>query len=59
MIMPAVQDQLAIVSNSNNALLKEMVERAADCLGVLAEAGGEITAEAVDGVLETFIRILD
>ena len=48
MIMPAVQDQLEIDSNSNNVQLKEMVERAADCLGILAEAGGKITAEAVD-----------
>ena len=35
-----------------------MVERAADCLGILAEAGGKITAEDIDQVLETFIRIL-
>jgi hypothetical protein len=45
-IMPTVRDQLAI----NN---KELVEKAADCLGILAEAGGRSTAEVqvFDGLL--------
>lgn len=34
---------------------KELVEKAAECLGCLAEAGGKITAEAVNEALETVI----
>lgn len=47
-IMPHVLKQLG----TNN---KELVERTADCLGILAEAGGKITAEAVDEALQTVI----
>ena len=47
-IMPVVQTQLAL----NN---KELVERTAECLGILAETGGKVTAEAVDDALRTVI----
>jgi len=41
---------------SNN---KELVEKAADCLGILAEAGGKTTAEVFDSVLLQVIEFLD
>jgi hypothetical protein len=51
-MMPYVIKQLS----HNN---KELVEKAAECLGSLAEAGGKITAEAVNEALETVIQYLD
>ena len=51
-IMPSVLAQL----RSDN---KELVESTADCLGVLAEAGGKITAENVDDALKTVLKFLE
>jgi len=51
-IMPCVQIQL----QNNN---KELVEKAADCLGILAEAGGKTTAEVFDSVLIEMISFLE
>ena len=51
-MMPFVIVQLS----QNN---KELVEKAAECLGSLAEAGGKVTAEAVNEALETVIQFLD
>jgi len=50
-IMTSVENQLKI----NN---KELVEKAADCLGILAEAGGKTTAEVFDSVLDKMIEML-
>jgi uncharacterized protein (UPF0147 family) len=50
-IMPYVMNQLHV----NN---KELVEKAADCLGILAEAGGKTTAEVFDQVLNQVIEFL-
>jgi hypothetical protein len=47
-MMPFVIEQL-----SRND--KELVEKAAECLGSLAEAGGKITAETVNFALETVL----
>ena len=38
---------------------KELVEKAADCLGILAEAGGKTTAEVFDIHLVDVIKILE
>jgi len=46
--MPFVLTQLLIDN-------KELVEKSAECLGSLAEAGGKVTAEAVDSALATVI----
>ena len=35
-----------------------MVEKAAECLGILAEAGGKNTADAVDSIPQRVIDIL-
>ena len=48
-IMPFVLKQLS--TNKEEYL----VERTAECLGTLAEAGGKITAEAVNDALTTVI----
>jgi hypothetical protein len=52
-IMPFVLKQLS--ANKEEYL----VERTAECLGILAEAGGKITAEAVNEALMTVIQFLD
>ena len=51
-ILRYVFDQLCL---SN----KELVEKAADCLGILAEAGGKTTAEVFDSVLTQVIDFLN
>lgn len=51
--MPFVLKQLS--TNKEEYL----VERTAECLGTLAEAGGKITAEAVNDALTTVIQFLD
>jgi len=50
-IQKYVEEQLKI----NN---KELVEKAADCLGILAEAGGKTTAETFDSVLNRAVETL-
>lgn len=44
-IMPMITKQMKINNN-------ELVEKAAECLGNLAKAGGSITAEIVEKTLE-------
>lgn len=51
-IIENVMEQLQI----NN---KELVEKAADCLGILAEAGGKTMAETFEKVLEVVIQHLN
>lgn len=50
--MPALFHQMKKM-NSN-----DIVEKAAECLGNLAKAGGSITAETVEKILDEVLAIL-